>query len=348
MGMRSRKKILDLALVGILFLSYSAYAEGLTDWNIISYMNEYRETCGAAVIQGYMYAIGGLYPSNDSVEQAKINSDGSLGTWQYVNKVITSGRSAFATVTANNSIYIIGGYSYVSSGWGLPVVIGSIERATVNSDGSLSSWSTLSSNLVIPRYAFACIVANNRIYAIGGGTDISPGWAKSVEQADINPDGTLGPFTLSTTQLTDYSEGLSAIVYQNYIITAGGDNIPSFPSPTQVAQIYPDGQLGAWVAINVTLYHHVGAVAVTDNQYIYIVGDANPVERALLYSNGSVGDWESLNDLNIWRRGLGGVLYFPYIYAIDGYNDPLGDQNSVERAMIIPTSVEKKYWELLE
>jgi hypothetical protein len=332
-------------------LSIPVQAEDLSNWNIISYTNEYREGCGVAVIQGYMYAIGGLF-SDDSVERAPILPDGTLGTWEYIPNIFPIlGLSSFATITANNSIYIIGGYSYASSGWGFPVEIGSIERAIVNSDSTLGPWSILSSSLVVPCDSFAWAVYNNILYIISGDNDMG-GASEIVQQGSINPDGSLGPFVLSTTVLSQVEEGLSAAVYQNYIITAGGTaGYAGARAPTNVAKIYPDGQLGAWVATNTTNHDHEYGATITDGYYLYEFGGFNPVERTQLYSNGSIGNWEDVNDLNIERGSLGAWMNFPYIYAVDGenaeYGNSNGDLNSVERAMIIPTAVEKKYWKLL-
>jgi hypothetical protein len=341
--MKRRLVILGFVIIISGVLSIPAQAEELSNWNIISYMNEYREGCGVAVIQGYMYAIGGLYSSNDSVERAQVLPNGNLGSWEYVNKVNETGRNYFGTITANNSIYIFGGSSYAATNWGPLSLVTSIERAVINSDSTLGPWSILSSQLAVPRYGFAWAVYNNILYIIGGVTNID-GDSNLVEQGPINSDGSLGPFVLSTTVLPEAAEGLSAVVYKNYIVTAGGETgNGGYLGTTYIATIYSDGQLGAWAAFNGIIRPYCAAV--TDGQYFYDIG-GNPVERTQLYSNGSIGNWEDVNNLNIERAGLGAWMNFPYIYAVDGEGIN-GDLNSVERAMIIPTSVEKKYWELL-
>ncbi len=347
------RRILLLLFIGA-FVRESAYATyTLSNWQIISYMNEYRNHFQAVIIQGYMYAIGGENVSNDSVERAKINSDGSLGTWQYVNELPETNFIEFAAVTANNSIYLIGGGEYIFDP--NPIILNTIERATVNADSTLSSWSILSSTLLDPSGEFVAVVANNRIYVIGGADANSI--LTTVEYAPINSDGTLGTFVLSTTHLTMPTQALSGVYFQNHIYVAGGVNFGgNIIGPTEVAQVYPDGELGAWQDINTTITSHIETDAVTDGQNLYIVGGgyssyagaSGPVERAQLYSIGSVGNWQYEPSLNIGRNGMSAVINYPYIYAVDGYNDAYGDMNSIERAMILPLSVEKKYWEILE
>ncbi len=344
------KRILLLLIIGA-WVRESVYATyTLSDWQIISYMNEYRDSFQAVIIQGYMYAIGGMNPSNDSVERAYINPDGSLGTWQYVNQLPVTSFIEFGAVTANNSIYLIGGGEYWSE-----IILNTVERATVNVDSTLSTWSILSSKLLDPSGEFVALVANNRIYVIGGADANSV--LTSVEYAVINPDGTLGPFVLSTTQLTMPTQGLSGIYFQNHIYVAGGISFSQTTlGPTEVAQVYPDGELGAWQDINTTITQHTDGGAVADGQYFYIIsgspysfaGASGPVESAPIYSIGSVGSWQGEPALNIGRGGMSAVINYPYIYAVDGYNDGYGDMNSIERAMILPLSVEKKYWEILD
>ncbi len=343
-------KRLLLFTVSILVMQ-SAYATyTLTDWQIISYMNEYRFDFQAVIIQGYMYAIGGEN-ANDSVERAQLLTNGNLGPWQYVNELPVTSFVQFGAVTANNSIYLIGGGEYWSD-----IILNTVERATVNADSTLSTWSILSSTLLDPSGDFVTVVANNRIYVIGGADATSV--LNTVEYADLNTDGTLGPFVWSTTHLTMPEGGLSGIYFQNHIYVTGGKVVEggAGPKPTEVAQVYPDGELGAWQDINTTMTQHDETDAVTDGQYLYIVGgfassgvgESGPVESAQLYSIGSVGSWQYEPSLNIGRGGMSAVINYPYIYAVDGYNDGYGDMNSIERAMILPLSVEKKYWEILE
>ncbi len=341
------KRILLLLIIGA-WVRESVYATyTLSDWQIISYMNEYRDSFQAVIIQGYMYAIGGMNPSNDSVERAYINPDGSLGTWQYVNQLPVTSFIEFGAVTANNSIYLIGGGEYWSE-----IILNTVERATVNVDSTLSTWSILSSKLLDPSGEFVALVANNRIYVIGGADANSV--LNTIEYASINSDGTLGPFAWSTTHLIMPTRGLSGIYFQNHIYVAGGISFSQTTlGPTEVAQVYPDGELGAWQSINTTITQHVETNAVTDGQYLYIIdgnfaGASGPVESAPIYSIGSVGNWQYEPSLNIGRGEMSAVINYPYIYAVDGYTDTYGDLNSIERAMILPLSVEKKYWEILE
>jgi len=158
----------------------------LGNWNSSISMNESRVSAAAVTDGKRIYVIGGhngIPPNFDSVEFATIKADGSLDTWQFTSSMNTPRSGATAVVFGDN-IYIIGG-NYPLAGY---QCLETVERATINEDGSLSDWEYMTS-LNQGRHRVASVLLDEYIYALGG---IScSGVSDTVERARIKPDGTL-------------------------------------------------------------------------------------------------------------------------------------------------------------
>jgi len=121
-------------------------------WELISELTSARIGLAAVVADDYIFIIGGaLDLGTDNpvtstvmniVERARINADGSLGSWETVNSMIEK-RYHHSAVVANGNIYAIGG-----SAWIPP--LSSVEFAHINGDGTLSAWQPATS-LLFPR-----------------------------------------------------------------------------------------------------------------------------------------------------------------------------------------------------
>jgi hypothetical protein len=111
-------------------------------WNTTTPLPEPVFYHAGVAANGFVYVLGGEHLDlNDysilitnTVYYAKINSDGSLGSWQTSNPLPDS--LEFLSASAwNNQIYVIGGSDgiYLHS---------SVYSATIETDGSLSGWTT--------------------------------------------------------------------------------------------------------------------------------------------------------------------------------------------------------------
>ena len=99
-----------------------------------------------------------------TVEYAKINPDGSLSPWQ-ATSALNEGRFYLAAVNVGDFIFVLGGGSGPPGDGNYPVA--TVERATIQPDGSLSNWVILDP-MQTPRRGLKAIAYNHRIYAIGG------------------------------------------------------------------------------------------------------------------------------------------------------------------------------------
>ena len=151
---------------------------------------------------GYIYDIGGCTGTCAAGTQvatiyyAKINADGSLGTWTTSTTPLPAGRYGLTTLFINGYLYAIGG----DSGAG---IFGATPQATVyytklNNDGTVGTWQTSTNTLTAAREFQTSTAINGFIYAIGGD---NAGAQSTVYYAKAYADGSIGSWN-TTTALT--------------------------------------------------------------------------------------------------------------------------------------------------
>jgi hypothetical protein len=131
-----------------------------------------RHSAAVAATSDYVYIIGGqsplTYEIRDSVEMARINTDGNLTNWQVLSSKMNLRRAGFQAAIANGYLYALGGSTYQGNP-SIPTY-DLVERAKINKDGTLSSWQFVS-QMTTPRREFSAIVVGDSLYALGGVTD---------------------------------------------------------------------------------------------------------------------------------------------------------------------------------
>jgi hypothetical protein len=276
---------------------------------------------------GYVYDI----PGDDGVYDgrpyyAKINANGTIGAW---TKSAAPGMSGPVvnqmSVTVNGYLYVLGGFN--------AAVKKTVQYASMNSDGSLGTWS---STATMPKevdlgMAFA---ANGYIYVVGGFQGTGGAVGRDVYYAKVNADGTISTWNSLTNSLpVGANRQSSGVVYSNgYVYIFGGDNGTTSSSNTYYAAVNADGTLGTWnsgTALPATL---TGSSAVVVNGYAYVMGgntvntsadtthNVNTVYYAPLAANGSLGSWtQSTNTMPAALETQGSFTANGYIYALGGY-----------------------------
>jgi hypothetical protein len=130
----------------------------LGTWEFTTPLTSLRTSLWAVENNGFIYVPG--VDTNDfhaqTVERAKVNEDGSLGSWLTLG-FMTEPRIDSAAVVNGGHIYVIGGASSSQS----------VERATINSDGTLSPWQK-TSPLITYRNEHAAVSYGGSIYTMGG------------------------------------------------------------------------------------------------------------------------------------------------------------------------------------
>jgi Kelch motif protein len=291
------------------------------------------------VVGGFLYVIGGSTASAlRSVERARINADGSLGAFGPIPGVtLLVPRGGHTSLKVGNFLYVLGG----SAGTG--GVLDTVERASINADGSLGPFTTVTSlSLVTARYLHTTVVAGNSLYILGGagasGTALS-----SIERATINADGTLGAFTaVSDSGLVAPRYGHTSIVVGRYVYVVGGLGNGILNS-VERASINSDGSLGPFitvpgVALATARYQHTSVVL---GNALYVVGGSaaggilSSVERASINADDSLGGFVPIANITqaTGRSGHATVLLGNFLYSIGGLGNT-GYSSGLERASI--------------
>ncbi len=260
-------------------------------------------------------------------------SGGATNSWQSTS-ALPLGRQGQQTVAYNDRLYIIGGSSVTSSGTTPMSGSSAIQKANVNSDGTLGSWQNAGTMPGVGYNThFAATTYNGFLYLIGG----DEGSGTSVYMARFGADGSLGPWE-NEPSLSAANNAASAVAYNGYVyVVGGGSTGETAPFTTSVyyAVVHADGSLGTWQSTS-TLSTAIGMTqAISYNGYLYAVGGlssggaVNTAYYAKLNSDGSVGTWQSTTAFQTARYGHAAYAYRGYMYLAGG-----GGNNDMQYAQI--------------
>ncbi|HEV2339954.1 MAG TPA: hypothetical protein VGT05_04330 [Patescibacteria group bacterium] len=220
----------------------------------------------SVVNNGYVYVFGGRNnagSSQSTVYYAKLNANGTIGTWITNSNALPFTREMSAAVAANGYAYVIAGS--LSAGNQRNTVY----YAKFNPDGSLGAWNSannLAQNLQEPM----AVVANGFLYVLGGFNGVSA--SSSVYYAKLNSDGSTGAWLNANSMPTARSAGAS-LVADGYIYWLTGDDGTNDQTTIYYAKLNSDGSVGTWNT-NATpvLAARDFTSAVTANGYFYVIG----------------------------------------------------------------------------
>lgn len=209
-------------------------------WTATSSFATARQTFSATAMNGYMYILGGWTGSADmqDIQYARINTDGSLGSWAAAGNDVSSNGGQGACIAAHN------GYIYSLGGWDGSTNHNSVLYATQHSNGTIGNWATTNS-FITARSNLNCVVNGNYLYISGGeGTQTY----NDVQFAAINSDGTLGSWT-PTTSFALARVGHAMFSYNGFMYIVGGVNAvggSTARNDMQYAPINANGTVGQW------------------------------------------------------------------------------------------------------
>jgi hypothetical protein len=231
---------------------------------------------------GFVYVLGGESfdpnnPVNDGfsismiVYYAKINPDGSLGSWQTANS-LPSPLCYLSASVWNNQIYVIGGVGdFIGSTYD------TVYSATIQGDGSLSAWTAQTPMPVaIDTEAEA---ANGFLYVLGGIINGGNTFVNTVYFSQINADGTLAGWN-QTTPLPQSESNFGAIAANGLVYSIGGFDGSQVTDSFYVAAVNGDGSLGSWssgASLPQPLYLHAVAAS---GCYIFVSGGASDMDNS--------------------------------------------------------------------
>ena len=141
------------------------------------------------------------------------------------------------------------------------------------------------------------IFYNNRVYLFGGRDEVD-GRLTAVVFSTINADGSLGPWT-ATTSLPGqfFDQSVVRVGRYVYLITGADGSIAVFYAP-----INADGSIGAWIRTVDLLPSRQDFAAASYGEYIYVVaGNASGLSKLVKFtsvkSDGSLNPWSDTTPL---------------------------------------------------
>ncbi|MBI5527739.1 MAG: hypothetical protein HY897_15520, partial [Deltaproteobacteria bacterium] len=286
----------------------------VTGWQTTTPLPTARYGAASVVNNGFLYSIGGNDGTNylDEVKYARINADGSIGAW--ANTIPFSSPREFATAVAHNGyLYLLGGNDSTNS-------FNDVQFSKVNQDGSLASWTTVSS-FTNGRSLHQSVVHNENMYVIGG---FGGSRFKDVQFAKISTDGTLGSWT-PTTDLPDNLAGHASFVFNGKLFVAGGWNNSTGQTLISLAPFKANGSLGSWSPAGdlptARLYHTCQVY----NGFVYVAGgrdnsyqSLDDVQFAPISLDGTVGGWTPSTNLPGKREHHSSVIGGGFLYVVGG------------------------------
>lgn len=241
----------------------------LGPWQSASPLNTPRGAHVALAVRDYIYVLGGGmgagFPTESSIERAKVNPDGSLTPWEYAGH-LPEIRYQGAAVAVGDNLLVIDG----EAGWGPGYTPGDTIRAKVAADGSLGPWVTVAGTAGQSRYAAAF---GSTIFALNeDGT---------IERSSMRPDGTLDPWIRVPATAVTHKFGALAVMNSSLLVLGGqGGSYPDQYSLTSVerAAIQADGSLGEWDFAPSMLSGHASFSALASADRLYALGDGTSIQ----------------------------------------------------------------------
>lgn len=318
----------------------TASATCVGSWTATSSLHTTTINPGFTAYNGYVYIVGGDTgaAAMQTVQSAKINNNGTLGTWATTTSLNTA-RTAPGVSAYNGRIYATGGASNLSN----TVTYTSSEYGLVGANGTITSWTTdTGGDFTTTRSGHASPIYNGYIYVMGGVN--STDHQSSVYLALLNADGSIGTWR-SATSLPANRSGASYGVSNGYIYLMGGCSTGScstYLSSSLYAQVNADGSLGSWLsATSINGARWYSSSAIYDGT-IFVTGGcttgtcASPettTQYARIKSAGELATstWTAGSSFNTSVNSPSTAVYNGFIYKAGGGNGtaPL---NNVEYA----------------
>ncbi len=218
---------------------------------------------GTVTVNGYIYVVGGhssvATPTNPAVYYAKVNADGTVGTWSSTTSIPSPRiRLTHSVASANGYIYVIGGENSSAQT--------TVWYAKVNADGTLGSWVS-GTSLPVATSDQAVVIDNGYIYSMGG---LAPSATNTIYYAKINYDGSIGAWIGNPNNLASADSMHSAIAVNGYVYVLGGINNST---TVYYAKFNSDGTIPSFSTNAASLPEsHQGSGITYGNGYIYISG----------------------------------------------------------------------------
>lgn len=289
-------------------------------WTAATSFSTAREIHTFVAYKDFLYIIGGVTTSsalNDVQVAPLVSQSGNVGAWNSTTAFPTP-RTYFASVVYNGYLYVLGGSKQVS-----PYnYLKDVQFAPINPDGTVGTW-TATTDMPLVLAWFSAVAYNGYMYFMGGQDGTFGGQRSTVWFAPINPNGTLGDWT-STTSMLETKYDFCALVYNGTIYAIHGETPIS---DVEFAHPNADGTISSWTATSGVSVPRQQFGAVAYNGYFYIMGGIsaggtptyfNDVQVAKINSDGTLNAFAPTASFTTARANFSTVAYNGYLYVLGG------------------------------
>lgn len=224
-------------------------------WNEVTPLPAPLHSMGAVVFRSWLYVAGGAGAGNapsDAVYRARIEEDGSLGTWEAQQSLPTP--VAYAPLAQSAGVLYVAGGETAAVAPGDATLTGTRSSTIVYTQLDLRTgelpdapWTVNASTLIKDRSAHTAVAAGGWMLVSGGLYNGSSSSSTEHSYATINSNGSLSSFSGATGSQTIAAAGgvpffhHAALQYvdatgEAHIVVIGGNNVND-PS-TPVAEVY--------------------------------------------------------------------------------------------------------------
>jgi len=255
------------------------------------------------------------------------------GQWQTSGQVLPVPLSDVMTVTSGSYVYALGGLNNSVA------PVNTTYYARIGSGGLPGPWQASTSLPVPIGYSDSAVAYDGYIYVFGGWSGKANQPSKTVYDAPIQPNGSIGVWQTDTS-LPGVISDTTVQVYNGYAYVIGGmPNRESDVSAVYYAKLNTQGpgSVGPWSSVtDPAIGTDADRSSVVNNGYLYIFGGRDPsanvsmaVYSAKLAPNGAPGNWAvSPNHLLEGLYNTAAVTRSGYVYLIGGM-DNSGTNNAV-------------------
>ena len=259
-----------------------------------------------------------------------------IAGWQNQSTLL-SPRAGAASVEAKGVIYTVGGIDGTR-------FLRSTEYARIMPDGALAPWRA-TTPLQERRGFFSAVAHQKYIYAVGGGNGANgSNLLRSVERAEILPDGRLGKWTLQPQPLTMPRYVHAVAQHNDAIFVIGGHAQKQGDAQSEVewTQLANDKKDRSWRRAASLQTGRYGLSAAAHGNYVYALGGINnlvfqnTIEKLEITAEGVVSAWQVTTPLPLPLADFSVVSYKDWLYILGGTNAG-GYYNTVMSARVNET-----------
>ena len=248
--------------------------------------------------------------------------------------VLSMERTGHAAVMIQDRLYLIGGTNK-------ELYISRVEYSHIAADGTPSDWQYAEHGLNVGRSYHGVVQVGRHLYVVGGSSTNVKGLLDSIERAEVNPDGSIGPWVLEKTKLNIARRCVHVAHINGYLYAVGGFG-GKLLDTIERAKIKADGSLGEWELLSDTMQYarYVHAVkSVGDKLYVLGGHDKSAgvgiasVEWSQQDDDGMFEPWQTTSMMQKNRYGLEAVAHNGYIYSMGGIDGQM-HLTSIERGRL--------------